>query len=330
MTTERPRPAMRSPLEGPFPTGPEVGERTPEFTLVDQAGREVSFPSAAGEGGAVIVFHRGAAWCPFCRTQVLEMQRRLGDFEAAGVTVMAISPDPPQALVDFAAQQGVTFPLLSDADSSVIRRFGILNTLIDPDEPFYGIPYPGVYVTDSEGVVRAKFFRRYYRERDTAETVLHEGLQIPVDMSANPAGRDGAEVSAVLGAPALAFRQRANVYVRIALEAGTHANGPAVAEGLIPTSVTVRAPEQVGVGEAVYPSTRPFVVSGVAEPVPVFEGDVEIAVPIVSKFDEGESFPLEVEVRYQACTERECLLPRTQVVRLEVPIVPLNRPPRRE
>lgn len=328
MTTERPRPAMRSPLEGPFPTGAEVGERVPEFTLVDQTGRKVTFPDVAGTGGAVIVFHRGAAWCPFCRTQLIELQRRLTDFEAAGVTVLAVSPDPPQALVDFAGEQGVTFPLLSDADSSVIRRFGILNTLIDPGEPFYGIPFPGIYVTDREGMVTAKFFRRYYRERETAETVLHDGLHLPVDMSTNPAATDGAEVTAVLGAPALAFRQRANVYVRIALEAGVHVNGPVAPAGLIATSVTVRGPEQVGVHDAVYPPTRLFEVAGVNEPVPVFHGDVEIAVPIVSKFDEGESFPLEVEVRYQACTERECFIPRTRVLQLEVPIVPLNRPRR--
>ncbi len=35
MTTERPRPAMRSPLEGDFLTGPEVGEALPAFTLTD-------------------------------------------------------------------------------------------------------------------------------------------------------------------------------------------------------------------------------------------------------------------------------------------------------
>ena len=42
----------------------------------------------------------------------------------------------------------------------MIRRFGILNTLISPDDPeqaagrsFYGVPFPGVYVTDENGVV---------------------------------------------------------------------------------------------------------------------------------------------------------------------------------
>src|SRR5262245_49704654 len=214
-------PQQRSPLEGPVYSAPEIGELLPAFSLRDQHGKDVDFPAASGPNGSVIVFHRGAAWCPFCRTQVLEMHRRIADFKAAGVAVFAISPDPPEALVRFSAENGVAYPLLADPTSEVIRRFGVLNTLIEPDEPYYAIPFPGVFVADANGVVTAKFFRRYYRERDTAETILHDGLGLPIDMSANPSAADSAtdsgsdtaidnaidnaldnaEVSAVLGAP---------------------------------------------------------------------------------------------------------------------------------
>ena len=67
---------------------------------------------------------------------------------------------------------------------------------------------------------------------------------------------------------------------------------------------------------------------GWEDAVPVFEGTVEIAVPVVSKVDEGTSITFEIEVRYQACTERECFIPRTRRLRLEVPVAPLNRPRR--
>jgi peroxiredoxin len=320
-------PQQRSPLEGPFYSGPEVGEALPAFSLRDQFGREVEFPGAGGPSGSVIVFHRGAAWCPFCRTQVLELQRRIADFEAAGVAVFAISPDPPEALTSFAAEQGITYPLLSDKGSEVIRRFGVLNTLIEPGEDYYGIPFPGIFVADSHAVVTAKFFRRYYRERETAETVLHDGLHLPIDMSSNPSASDDATVSAVVGAAALAFRQRANVYVRIALEPGMHVNGAEVPDGFVPTAVKVTSSENVGIDDPVYPPTRMHRIVGQGE-VPVFEGDVEIIVPLVSKVDTGTAIPLEVTVEYQACTESECLIPRTRHLRLEVPVVALNQPRR--
>jgi peroxiredoxin len=318
---------MRSPLEGPFLNGPEAGEPLPPFRLHDQHGSVVDFPSAGGPNGSVIVFHRGVAWCPFCRTQVLEMHRRIADFEAAGVAVFAISPDPPEALVRFAEEHGISYPLLSDLDSAVIRRFGVLNTLIAPDEAYYGIPFPGVFVANAGAVVTAKFFRRYYRERDTAETVLHDGLRLPIDMSENPSATDQAGVSAILGAPALAFRQRANVYVRIALEDGMHVNGPDVPEGFVPLSIQVTSPENIGIEEPVYPATRMHRIEGLGE-VPVLDGEIELAVPVVSKVDTGDSITLDIEVQYQACTDIECLIPRQRHLRLTVPVVPLSQPRR--
>jgi hypothetical protein len=209
----------------------------------------------------------------------------------------------------------------------VIRRFGVLNTLIEPGESYYGIPFPGIFIADANARVTAKFFRRYYRERETAETVLYDGLHLPIDMSGNPSATDNAEVSAVLGAPALAFRQRANVYVRIVLEPGMHVNGPEVPDGFVPTSVVVTSPENIGVDEPLYPTTRMHHVPDVGN-IPVFDGDVEIVVPLVSKVDTGTVIPLEVTVEYQACTETECLIPRTRRLNLEVAVVPLNHPRR--
>jgi hypothetical protein len=227
----------------------------------------------------------------------------------------------------FASEHGIDYPLLADPDSEVIRRFGVLNTLIDPGEKYYGIPFPGIFIADANAVITAKFFRRYYRERETAETVLYDGLHLPINMSGNPSATDGAEVSAVIGAPALAFRQRANVYVRIALAPDMHVNGPEVPDGFVPTSVVVTSSENIGVDEPLYPPTRVHRVPKVGE-IPVFEGDIEIIVPLVSKVDAGTVIPLEVTVEYQACTATECLIPRTHRLSLEVPVVPLNHPRR--
>jgi hypothetical protein len=63
-----------------------------------------------------------------------------------------LSYDEADALRDFGEAQGITYDLLSDPDSEVIRSFGILNSLIDPnDHPWYGILYPGNYVINADG-----------------------------------------------------------------------------------------------------------------------------------------------------------------------------------
>ncbi len=64
MTTEGQelRPNFRFPETGEFPTGPEVGEMLPDFTLMDQHGRPVNFGSTRGDDKALVVFHRSARW----------------------------------------------------------------------------------------------------------------------------------------------------------------------------------------------------------------------------------------------------------------------------
>jgi hypothetical protein len=42
-----------------------------------------------------------------------------------------ISYDSQQILADFATRHGITFPMLSDVGSPTIKRYGILNTVIE-------------------------------------------------------------------------------------------------------------------------------------------------------------------------------------------------------
>ena len=60
----------------------------------------------------------------------MELQDRLEELNNAGIGVAAISYDSVEILSNFAERRGITFPLLSDEESSVIADFGILNTVV--------------------------------------------------------------------------------------------------------------------------------------------------------------------------------------------------------
>lgn len=45
-----------------YATGPEPGERIPDFTLADQDGRMRSLGDLTGPQGVLLVFHRSAEW----------------------------------------------------------------------------------------------------------------------------------------------------------------------------------------------------------------------------------------------------------------------------
>lgn len=57
-----------------------------------------------------------------------------------GLGVAAISYDPTGALKNSADRQHITYPLLSDPESKIIRTYGIFNETVNPDWPAYGIP----------------------------------------------------------------------------------------------------------------------------------------------------------------------------------------------
>ncbi len=262
----------------------------------------------------------------------MELQKQKAEFEAAGVKLFAISYDPVDALSDFANEHGIDYDLIADEGSEYIKEVGILNTLVMPDERVYGIPFPGSYLIDEDGLIEQKFFHREYQVRETGATVLRSGFRAAIDLSGSPHAEvteDDVKVAATLGGSDLAFMQHADLYVSIELGEGLHVNGPNAPEGYFATMVTVTGPEGLRVGEPEYPGTVPFSIDGLDEQFDVFEGGVEVVVPLVSAIREGDSIPLDIEVLYQACNESECFLPKTEQLHVEIPLGQLNRAQRR-
>ena len=74
----------------------------------------------------------------------------------------------------------------------MIRRYGILNDQVGRGDAFLeGIPYPGVYVTDEDGIVVAKFFHDTYKKRDSPEMLIDAALGRLVLSDDTPSVRGG-------------------------------------------------------------------------------------------------------------------------------------------
>ena len=92
--------------------GPQVGTRVPDFTLLDQKGQSRTLASLMGPKGLMLVFYRSADWCPYCKTQLAELQTRTADLAKNGIGLAAVSYDAVPVLADFSKRRGITFPLL--------------------------------------------------------------------------------------------------------------------------------------------------------------------------------------------------------------------------
>src|SRR5262249_2351975 len=100
------------------------------------------------------------------------LQSKRNEIQQQGLGLAAVSYDSPDVLKHFAERKGITFPLLSDQGSKVIRAFGILNEAAPAGTPFAGIPNPGIYIVDPGGRVTAKHFEEAYTERYPASDIL--------------------------------------------------------------------------------------------------------------------------------------------------------------
>lgn len=271
-------------------------------------------------------------------TQLGELRDAYPKFLDAGIALYAISYDDPQILSEFASAHQIPYPLLSDVDSRVIRAFGILNDQVKPgDGPLYGIPYPGTYITDEHGVVIEKSFHDTYKRRASAESLIDAALGQILLGGDEPqaAGGDGEiRVSAHFRGGPIKQGATRHVVVRFELPEGLHIYGDPVPEGMLPTRVSVEGPEGLVVEPAILPPTQPLPLESLGLVLPVWSGRVDIRVPVYALSAlasechplEQRSATLEVTVRYQACDDRTCLLPRSEVLRLEVPIEEVEVP----
>ena len=255
-----------------------------------------------------------------------------------------MSYDSPEQLRTFADEYDVSYDLLSDVDSAVIREFGILNTLISPDDPeqgagrsFYGVPFPGVYVTDKNGVVTEKFFHRHYATRESAGSIRDSALGEILARHEAPAaalGTDQVKISAFLSDSSLKFETQSTIYVRFELKDGLHMYGRPLPEGFIASEVTIPDTPGLRVGAVQYPPTHPMEFPELGVTLSVYEGVVDVAISVTPNAevfhrtnpDRPEVVEVPVSVLFQACSETICYVPRTEKLSLMVPIEPLLRP----
>jgi thioredoxin-dependent peroxiredoxin len=128
----------------------QAGDTAPDFSLTDSTGASVSLHDFRGEN-AVVYFYP-AAMTPGCTTEACDFRDNLNSLKSAGYSVIGISKDEPAKLAEFAAQEGLNFPLLSDPELAVHKAYGAWG-----EKSLYGKTVTGVlrstFVVDGDGAV---------------------------------------------------------------------------------------------------------------------------------------------------------------------------------
>ncbi|MEM9563628.1 MAG: redoxin domain-containing protein [Actinomycetota bacterium] len=269
-------------------------------------------------------------------SQLVELQEAAPRLAEAGIALYAISYDELGALEDFAANHGITYDLLADVGSQVIRDFGILNHHVTDDQvPFHGIPFPGTYLVDADGIVIAKSFNAAVPQRIGADglidAALGEILLRADEPSAALTGDSGIEFSIAYHGGEGVIRSGAlrQLVIRVDLPEGLHIYDEPVPDGMVATTFTLVGQDGMRQLPVEAPPTKALDLPGVGE-LQVWSGRVDFVMPVwatdeitsLVRRDAPDQVTIEVEVRYQACDDQACRLPQTERLAIDVPVRP--------
>ena len=125
-----------------------TGDTLPDLELENQDGETVRLADLRGR--RLLIFAYPKANTPGCTKQACGFRDRLPQIDAAGATVLGLSPDKPAALKRWQEKEGFGYDLLSDPDHQLLEALGAWG-----EKSMYGKKYMGVirshWVIDAEG-----------------------------------------------------------------------------------------------------------------------------------------------------------------------------------
>lgn len=263
----------------------------------------------------------------------MELQSRYADITKQGLGLLAISYDAPETLKKFADSRGITFPMISDQGSAIIKRYGLLNDTVDPKSRSYGIPHPGTFIVDRNGVVRSRFFEDAYQERYTAATIL----------STLGTGRGGQAISsdtrhlsmaASLSDGVAAPGERLALTIDVTPRPGMHLYAPGK-HGYQVVKLTVDPQPWLRLQDTVYPASEIYHFKPLDERVEVFMKPFRLrrdltllATPEAQKLLAAlPSVTITGALEYQACDDKVCFNPTRVPFSFAVSLKGLDRRP---
>lgn len=267
----------------------------------------------------------------------MELQGRVEELRRRGLGLAVVTYDSRETLRSFASARGITFPLLSDAGSRVIRAYGLLNTAVDPADRSHGIPYPGTWILDANGKVTSRFVEPAYQTRNTVSSImvrLGETLDDRARQATKLATRH-VEVLAYASDAAVAPGQRFSLVLDVTPLPKMHVYA-AGQHGYRPIRLTLTPADDLRVYPMEHPPSETYHFVPLDERVPVYMKpfrlvqDVELIVTPARRAlaaDSKQTVTLQGVLEYQACDDAVCYLPQRLPLTWTVTLAPLVRQP---
>ncbi|MSQ69738.1 MAG: peroxiredoxin [Betaproteobacteria bacterium] len=130
----------------------QAGHAAPTFSLPDADMEAVSLAHFRGKKHVVLYFYPKDG-TPMCIMQATDFSDHEEDFARYDCVVIGVSPDDCLSHAEFRDANGVSLCLLSDSESKVSKRYGVLQ-----EKEVDGVRKSGIvrstFIIDKRGVVR--------------------------------------------------------------------------------------------------------------------------------------------------------------------------------
>jgi peroxiredoxin len=104
--------------------GIHTGNKARDFQLESLAGQRISLSDYRGH---VVLVNFWATWCSPCRDEMPTLEAAYQAHKEERFVVLGVNAgDPPAAVAAFAGELGISFPILLDENSQVMKGYRVL------------------------------------------------------------------------------------------------------------------------------------------------------------------------------------------------------------
>lgn len=254
----------------------------------------------------------------------MELEQTQAEFAARGIKVAAVTHDTVEIVKYFVDRKGLTYPVLANKAGMVSVAFGIENHNVPKDDSHYGMPFPGTYIIDADGVVQAKYFEQDHVERYTAATLLVKHFKDEAGQVVSTTTTKHLKLTTSASEAELRPGNLVTLSLRVDLGEKMHVYAPGVEGGYIPIRWSMTDTAGWASMEAVFPPSKSMHLEAIGETVPVYEGGFTVQRDFrlgqnanLKDLVPGGKIIVEGEFLYQACDEKMCYRPEKVPLRWE-------------
>jgi Redoxin/Disulphide bond corrector protein DsbC len=247
----------------------------------------------------------------------VELQRSLRHVRRRGLGVAAIGSDSRDVLRAFAIQHGITYPILSDPDLAVFKRYGLIAAAPTGRGVGESFLYPATIILSEKGDVTARFFEQPYQIVHTVASQL-AGTGRAGDVETGWTSETShVKILTSVSDVVVSAGTRFSLLVDVLPKRRIHVFAPG-SEGARGIAVRLEPDDRFVAREPIYPQPIRHLFQPLGEWQSVFNQPFRIVLDIVAtpslaaRFHpnvDGGTITIRGQVDYQACDDRVCYPP---------------------